>query len=468
MKKKIFVIATVFILLATLPVMADNTDNHPPAKPTITGPSSGKAGETYTYTATTIDPDGDKIFYCFDWGDGNEFCSNYVNSGESIDAQHSWSSKGTYTVKVIATDEHGAKSEPATLTVSMPLVKSSNLVYEGLLKIYVVEPVSRWDDHDGKPYKFGFLDFAYDDSVELPYMEKKNISVIWDASKAGYGDVSPGNLMAIAVLLNPVPHDGFANPPFGNKFEAHYVDACAAAVPGGEGKNVRANATHTVFAEMGTATWCPYCPAMLEGLYGVYSSGKYPFYFVSMVADKNDKAMERLEEYNIYGYPTAFFDGGRKVLVGGISQLSVYERAVEYMLNKDVHEFNMSISCSWEDGKLRIDVELENVEDVDDTPPQITVEKPLENYLYIFDRQIMPLPFGKTVIIGKITMLVDAEDDSGISKVVFKILHETEYEDTDAPYEFEYKGKFGSHDVEVMAYDIYGNENRVDFTIFVI
>jgi len=123
MKKKIFVIATVFILLATLPVMADNTDNHPPAKPTITGPSSGKAGETYTYTATTIDPDGDKIFYCFDWGDGNEFCSNYVNSGESIDAQHSWSSKGTYTVKVIATDEHGAKSEPATLTVSMPLVK---------------------------------------------------------------------------------------------------------------------------------------------------------------------------------------------------------------------------------------------------------------------------------------------------------------------------------------------------------
>ena len=468
MKNKIFVIATVFVLLATVPVMADNTDNHPPAKPTITGPSSGKAGETYTYTATTTDPDGDKIFYCFDWGDGNEFCSNYVNSGESINAQHAWDSKGSYTVKVVATDEHGAKSEPATLTVSMPLIKPSELVYDGVLRIYIVEPISRWDDHDGKPYHFGFLDFAYDNTVEVDYMEKKNISVTWNPTSAGYSDVSPDNLMAIAVLFNPAPHDGFANPPFGNKFEAHYVDACAAAMPGETGRNVRTNATHTVFAEMGTATWCPYCPAMLDGLYGVYSSHKYPFYFVSLVADKNDEAMNRLKEYNIYGYPTAFFDGGRKVTVGGISQESYYERSVEYLLQKDVHEFNMSISCRWEDGKLKVNVEMQNVENVDDIPPTITVEKPLENYLYIFDKKIMPLPFGKTIIVGKITMVADAEDDSGVSKVVFKVLHETEYTDDTPPYEFEYKGKYGSHDVEIRAYDIYNNENKVSFTIYVI
>jgi len=77
----------------------NNILNNPPDKPTVTGPTSGKAGTSYTYTATTTDPDGDKIFYCFNWGEN----------------------KGDYTLTVTATDEHGATSEPATLKISMPL-----------------------------------------------------------------------------------------------------------------------------------------------------------------------------------------------------------------------------------------------------------------------------------------------------------------------------------------------------------
>jgi len=116
--------AVVLFTVLLLPIAAMNAiSNSPPSKPVITGPSSGEAGKTYTYTVVSTDPDGDKIKYCIDWGDGNEFCSDFIESGKELQLQHSWSEKGTYTITVTATDEHGAESEPATLTVKMPYAK---------------------------------------------------------------------------------------------------------------------------------------------------------------------------------------------------------------------------------------------------------------------------------------------------------------------------------------------------------
>ncbi len=108
------------IFIACLLFSAVVVANNPPEKPAIDGPSSGEAGKEYTFTAVADDPDGDKIFYYFNWGDGNEFCSPYVNSGQPYEATHTWQEKGTYVITVTATDEHGAKSEPASLQVSMP------------------------------------------------------------------------------------------------------------------------------------------------------------------------------------------------------------------------------------------------------------------------------------------------------------------------------------------------------------
>ena len=234
--------------------------NNPPTKPVINGPTEGEAGTTYTYTVVSTDPDGDKIRYCFDWGDGETFCSDYMNSGQTFEAYHSWAEKGTYVIKVYAEDENKAKSETATLQVKMPL---AILGYTGKLKIYVVEPVSRWNNYDGEPYGFGFLDFAYDGSLNIEYMETSQVEVEWDPAEAGYSGVSEDNIMAIAAVFNPVPQEGHAYPPFRNPFDAYYVDACAAARPGEKGVNERGdNVTHTVLIETGTATWCPYCPIM--------------------------------------------------------------------------------------------------------------------------------------------------------------------------------------------------------------
>jgi len=101
--------------------------NQPPAAPTApAGPSSGVTGTSYAYSASTTDPDGNQLKYGWDWdGDGTaDEWSGLVSSGTADTRSHTWSSAGTYNVKVKAEDEHGASSgwSPArSVTVSAPV-----------------------------------------------------------------------------------------------------------------------------------------------------------------------------------------------------------------------------------------------------------------------------------------------------------------------------------------------------------
>ncbi len=106
------------------PTLAIAEDSQPPAKPaTPSGPASGKVGTAYTYTTSTTDPEGDKISYMFDWGDGTT--SGWIgpyNSGSVASTQKTWTAKGDFSVKVVARDAHGIMSvwsDP--LPISMPL-----------------------------------------------------------------------------------------------------------------------------------------------------------------------------------------------------------------------------------------------------------------------------------------------------------------------------------------------------------
>jgi PKD domain len=87
--------------------------NDPPNTPsTPLGSSSGSVGTTYSYSTSTTDPDGDQVKYGWDWdGDGTvDEWSGFYSSGSSCSMLHSWSSFGSYQVKVKAQDEHGAES----------------------------------------------------------------------------------------------------------------------------------------------------------------------------------------------------------------------------------------------------------------------------------------------------------------------------------------------------------------------
>lgn len=91
--------------------------NHPPMKPTLTGPTSGYTSSSLGFSVSSTDTDGDKIKYGFDWNnDGNvdEWTSLHT-SGSSASKSHSWSTAGTYSIKVVAEDEHGSQSEWSTV-----------------------------------------------------------------------------------------------------------------------------------------------------------------------------------------------------------------------------------------------------------------------------------------------------------------------------------------------------------------
>ena len=98
-----------------------------PSKPS--GSTSGKAGEEYTYTSSTTDPDDDDVFYLFDWDDGTD--SGWLgpyNSGDTVTASHTWTEQGNYQIKVKAKDEYDVESPWSDpLPITMPKNKAINL-----------------------------------------------------------------------------------------------------------------------------------------------------------------------------------------------------------------------------------------------------------------------------------------------------------------------------------------------------
>jgi len=101
----------------------DVETNTPPEKPQRpTGSVSGKIGAIYLYSTTTTDADSDQVYYLWDWGDGNasEWLGPFA-SGVPTTAQHSWTVKGDYSIKVKAKDVHGDESNWSDpLAVTMP------------------------------------------------------------------------------------------------------------------------------------------------------------------------------------------------------------------------------------------------------------------------------------------------------------------------------------------------------------
>lgn len=110
------------------PSLSIAEDSQAPNKPTTPeGPSSGKPGETYSYSTSTTDPEGDDVYYLFEWGDGTD--SGWLgpfDSGRTCQTSYTWTKKGTYVIRVKAQDFHGVVSEWSDpLEISMP--KSSLL-----------------------------------------------------------------------------------------------------------------------------------------------------------------------------------------------------------------------------------------------------------------------------------------------------------------------------------------------------
>jgi hypothetical protein len=90
-----------------------------PAKPS--GPDEWAQFGEATFTGSTTDPEGDSLYYMFDWDDGTEgeWIGPYA-SGQTAQASHSWDIVGEYNIRVKAKDDLFGQSdwsEPHTISI---------------------------------------------------------------------------------------------------------------------------------------------------------------------------------------------------------------------------------------------------------------------------------------------------------------------------------------------------------------
>jgi hypothetical protein len=93
--------------------ISSDCENHPPTRPHIEGPPSGKAGVEYCISISSFDPDGDIVFYYIDWGDGSyeEWFGPY-GFGVNVTKCHTYPLvTKIYEIRVKAKDLYGAESD---------------------------------------------------------------------------------------------------------------------------------------------------------------------------------------------------------------------------------------------------------------------------------------------------------------------------------------------------------------------
>ena len=125
----------------TLVTMQDT----PPATPSIQGQTKGKPGVAYSYTVVAQDPEADEVLYFVDWGDTTN--SSWVgpySSDENVTLSHTFTKKGTYTIKVKARDVYYAESDWGTLQVKMPMSISFYPFLQFLERLPHIFPILRY------------------------------------------------------------------------------------------------------------------------------------------------------------------------------------------------------------------------------------------------------------------------------------------------------------------------------------
>lgn len=110
-------------------------------------------------------------------------------------------------------------------------------------------------------------------------------------------------------------------------------------------------ATHTVFGEYGTATWCGYCKYAHGALKALYKGGWHDFFYVSLVCDVNTHSYYRaINQLGVTGYPTVCWDGKYRTNVGAGSipgAMTAYNTSIIASGARTVPDIDLVVSATW-------------------------------------------------------------------------------------------------------------------------
>jgi len=96
----------------------------------------------------------------------------------------------------------------ATINISIVIENNEEAQYNGYIRAFITEVTSRYNTSFGYPFNFGFLDFAFDESISIATGDIYTDYIIWDgnehedAHSDDFGDLKANNIKVILAVYN--------------------------------------------------------------------------------------------------------------------------------------------------------------------------------------------------------------------------------------------------------------------------
>jgi hypothetical protein len=336
----------------------------------------------------------------------------------------------------------------AQIDIDVLVLNQESTSYSGYIRVYVTEVESSmgWNDTTGHPYTFPLLDYAFNQNISIAPGGSWIGSMVWDGHEYDDGnghdfsDIQFGNLQVIAVVFNSEAHQGYSEPPSGYPFTAYYVDDAAGVWlgtphPPDPSTNPKPADGATNVDISKDLSWTTSDPDIGDQVYSdLYFGTTNPPSLLQ------SNLFETTYDVGLMQFNTRYY----WQIIGHDNHGLITEGPVWSFTTGSVPDY---------------------------TPPTVTIDKPKSGYIYLQDNDgRQRLLFPNTLIIGKITIEVNATDtESGIDRVLFLIDEVEQAEITSSPYFFLWTRlslPFIPHTISVIAYDEMGNTARQDVKAF--
>ena len=163
----------------------------------VTTPSEGTIPLKVTFTARASDPNGDKLDYIWDFGDGE-----ITGGGASI--SHTYEDSGYYPVKVVVSDGRGGVDTAETEVTANPPPATIKLNVTPDNASWEISNYYYYDDDDYYDYDYSYFKSGTGDAtIELPSEDYYEVYVYADGYDEGYDGtfLEAGETRNISVTL---------------------------------------------------------------------------------------------------------------------------------------------------------------------------------------------------------------------------------------------------------------------------
>ena len=309
----------------------------------------------------------------------------------------------------------------ATIQVNITIQNNESIQYNGHIRAFITEIVSRYDTFWGNPYHFGFLDYAFDKDIFIDAGEEYINSTVWNGNEHAdnhgddFGDIIANNIQVTMAIYNN--SDG-------------YVD-------------------ETVRARMSVNT-PPYAPCD-----PIPSDGDTDVVVGIDLSWKGGDPDGDTVTYDVY--------------FGNSSppqQVSWNQSEVEY--DPDILDFETTYYwrvVAWDEHGASAEGPMWHFTTTHPAELEVTITEPTEDSFYLRNTRLFSFPFG-TIVYGPIDIKVNVTSSAGTKNVEFYINGNLKENDTEGPYSFRWAPLLCSiSTIKVIAYDNIGGQAQDEITV---